>query len=58
MKKLFFVLIICGLTHLLNGQTDPVSKIFNQYAGEEGFTTVNISPGMIYCPGTNDVVFH
>ena len=46
MKKVFFVLIICGLTHLLNGQTDPVSKIFNQYAGEEGFTTVNLSAGM------------
>ena len=47
MKRTLFVLIICGLTHLLSGQTDPVSKIFNQYAGEEGFTTVNISPGML-----------
>ncbi|UCH13961.1 MAG: DUF4252 domain-containing protein [Bacteroidales bacterium] len=46
MKRVFFVLIICGLTQLLNAQSDPVSKIFNQYAEEEGFTTVNISPGM------------
>lgn len=47
MKKVIFVLIICGLTHLLNGQTDPVSIFFNRYAGEEGFTTVNLSAGMV-----------
>ena len=47
MKKVIFVLIICGLTHLLNGQTDPVSKVFNKYAGAEGFTTVNIPGDML-----------
>jgi hypothetical protein len=47
MKKVIFVLIVCGLTHILNGQTDPVSRVFNKYAGAEGFTTVNISGDML-----------
>lgn len=47
MKKVFLVLIICGLTHLVIGQTDPVSKVFNKYAGAEGFTTVNIEGDML-----------
>jgi len=47
MKKVIFVLIICGLTHLLYGQTDPVNEVFNKYAGAQGFTTVNISSDML-----------
>jgi hypothetical protein len=46
MKKVIFVLIISGLTHFVNAQADPVSKVFNKYAGAEGFTTVNI-PGVM-----------
>ena len=47
MKSVIFVLIICVLTQLANGQTDPVSKVFNKYAGAEGFTTVNITGDML-----------
>ncbi len=47
MKKVVFVLIICGLTHLVNAQTDPVSEVFNKYSGAEGFTTVNIPGDML-----------
>jgi len=47
MKRLIFVLLVCALTNLLNGQTDPVSRIFNEYAGAKGFTTVDISGDML-----------
>ncbi len=54
MKKVILVLIICGLTHLVKGQTDPVSKVFNKYAGAKGFTTVNITGSMLKMLGRID----
>jgi len=47
MKKVILLSIICGLTHLINAQTDPVSRVFNKYAGAKGFTTVNIQGDML-----------
>lgn len=47
MKRLIFVLFVCALANLLKGQTDPVSSVFEKYAGAEGFTTINISGDML-----------
>ena len=46
MKKLVFALLVFSLTHVLNGQNDPVNEIFAKYSGIEGFTTVDISGDM------------
>ncbi len=47
MKRVIFVLFVCALANLVKGQTDPVSAIFEKYAGTEGFTTVNITGDML-----------
>jgi hypothetical protein len=47
MKRVIFVLFVCALANLVKGQTDPVSTIFEKYAGTEGFTTVNITGDML-----------
>ena len=47
MKNIIFILFVCCLTKLLNGQTDAVDRIFKEYAGAEGFTTINISGDML-----------
>lgn len=47
MKRLIIVLFVCALANLAKGQTDPVSTVFEKYAGNEGFTTVNITGDML-----------
>jgi hypothetical protein len=54
MKKVIFVLFVCALTSLVKGQTDPVSSVFEKYAGTEGFTTVNITGDMLRMLGKLD----
>jgi hypothetical protein len=47
MKRVIFVLFVCALAYIVKGQTDPVSAVFEKYAGTEGFTTVNITGDML-----------
>ena len=42
MKNLVFVFVTMLLSMHVSGQ-DPVNDVFDQYAGKEGFTTVNIT---------------
>lgn len=42
MKNLVFVFVIMLLSMHVSAQ-DPVNDVFDQYAGKEGFTTVNIT---------------
>lgn len=42
MKKLLIGILVITITTKLFPQ-DPVSELFNQYEGQEGFTTVNVS---------------
>jgi hypothetical protein len=47
MKKIIFVMLALGITTLSFGQKDPVSAVFDSYAGKEGFTLVNVSGDML-----------
>jgi hypothetical protein len=47
MKKIIIGLIGVCLTGMTFAQKDVVSAVFDKYAGNEGFTTVNISGDML-----------
>lgn len=47
MKKVILVLFVLSVVQLLSGQDDPVSALFEKYAGKEGFTTVNITGDLL-----------
>lgn len=47
MKKIMIILAIMGMVGTTFAQKDPVSAVFDKYAGTEGFTTVNISGDML-----------
>ena len=47
MKKVILVLFVLSVVQLINGQNDPVSALFEKYAGKEGFTTVNITGDLL-----------
>jgi hypothetical protein len=46
MKKLFFTVCFLGLSALLLAQNRSIDRVFDKYAGKEGFTTVYISKYM------------
>jgi hypothetical protein len=47
MKKMMIILAIMGLAFTAFAQKDPVTAVFEKYAGAEGYTTVNISGDML-----------
>ncbi|MDP2724311.1 MAG: DUF4252 domain-containing protein [Bacteroidales bacterium] len=48
MKKIILstaIMLIALMPAMLQAQT-PIDKLYEKYAGQEGFTSINISPGM------------
>lgn len=54
MKKILFSLIITAVTFTLKAQGDPVNEVFNKYANQEGYTTVNITGDFFKMLASND----
>lgn len=46
MKRLFFIVCFIGLTTAIFAQNKSIDRVFDKYAGQEGFTTVYISKYM------------
>jgi hypothetical protein len=46
MKRLLFIICFIGLTSAIFGQNKSIDRVFDKYAGQEGFTTVYISKYM------------
>jgi hypothetical protein len=46
MKKLFFLFCFIGVSAVAMAQNKSIDRIFDKYAGKEGFTTVFISKYM------------
>jgi hypothetical protein len=46
MKRLLFIICFIGFTAALFGQNKSIDRVFDKYAGQEGFTTVYISKYM------------
>jgi hypothetical protein len=46
MKRLFFIVCFIGLTTTIFAQNKSIDRVFDKYAGQEGFTTVYISKYM------------
>jgi hypothetical protein len=47
MKKAILCMIIMAFAVTLHAQKDPVSAVFDKYAGKEGFVAVNITGDML-----------
>jgi hypothetical protein len=47
MKQILVILAIMGIAGTVCAQKDPVTAVFEKYAGTEGFTTINISGDML-----------
>ena len=47
MKKTIFILLAWGLTTLSFGQKDPVSAVFENFSGKDGYVVVNITGDML-----------
>jgi hypothetical protein len=47
MRKIIIVMMTLCLTGMAFAQKDPISAAFDNYAGKEGFTTVNITGDML-----------
>ncbi|MFC2116898.1 DUF4252 domain-containing protein [Bacteroidota bacterium] len=46
MKKLFFIVCLIGISAAMLAQNKSIDRVFDKYAGQEGFTTVYISKYM------------
>ncbi len=46
MKRLFFIICFIGFTTAIFAQNKSIDRVFDKYAGQEGFTTVYISKYM------------
>ena len=46
MKKLLLIISFIGLSAIIMGQNNSIDRVFDKYAGQEGFTTVYISKYM------------
>jgi len=46
MKRLFFIICFIGFTTAVFAQNNSIDRVFDKYAGQEGFTTVYISKYM------------
>lgn len=46
MKRLFFIISLIGFTTSIYAQNKSIDRVFDKYAGQEGFTTVYISKYM------------
>ena len=46
MKKLMFIVCFIGLSAVIMAQNSSIDRVFDKYAGKEGFTTVYISKYM------------
>jgi len=46
MKRLFFIICFIGFTTAVFSQNKSIDRVFDKYAGQEGFTTVYISKYM------------
>lgn len=46
MKKLLFIVCFIGLPAVVMAQNKSIDRVFDKYAGQEGFTTVYISKHM------------
>ncbi len=46
MKRLFFIICLIGFTTAIFAQNKSIDRVFDKYAGQEGFTTVYISKYM------------
>jgi hypothetical protein len=46
MKRLFFIICFIGFTTAVFAQNKSIDRVFDKYAGQEGFTTVYISKYM------------
>lgn len=46
MKRLFFIICFVGFTCAVSAQNKSIDRVFDKYAGQEGFTTVYISKYM------------
>ncbi len=46
MKKLFFIICFIGISAAIYAQNKSIDRVFDKYAGQEGFTTVYISKYM------------
>ena len=46
MKKLLFIVCLVGMSAVVMAQNSSIDRVFDKYAGQEGFTTVYISKYM------------
>ena len=47
MKKILIGMAMITLAAMASAQKDPVSLVFEKYAGQEGFTTISVSGDML-----------
>ena len=43
MKRVLFIVCLIGMTALVAAQNRSVDRLFDKYAGQDGYTTVYIS---------------